>query len=701
MTNYIAPVGKLQARQLTGAVLGSGAGYKLYTYISGSSSTPLATYQTRSGTANANPVVFDSRGEADVWLSEATAYRFVLKTSADVTIWTQDNIYGPEDSGVSAQLRTDLASTSDSAKGDALIGVKSTITGGTARTQHDKNADIVSIFDFFSAAQIADVRAGTGAVNVASAIATALTSASGVCALLCPPGRYICNTSVAVPVNSLLMGAGDTTIFEFTGTGDGFTSTHSINSSTAARTELRDLYIKSTNGANTGGGFVDVGGTYVDLFRVRFSGNWKYSVIFDQTEIATIDRCWFSQGATSWAAVWLVNGGDHTGGANINYTNRITISQNQFNADGAALYNIIDDGGSNHTFVDNNFNGGVTAMRLSGVYGLTILENEVEVHTTADLQFYNTTLAGASVGPCVAGEVTSNVLIGQGPANIDVYDLQSTSIKNNCFGQASACMNFRNGAANPAVANTVENNYKLVFGTGKTVGPFISGHAVCLRNNDIRQGAMTYVAASQGAGTITVTPKSMEFIYPGTRLHCVNADFTNSEDVVVTDIAATTFTAVFATAKAANWTIFGATQYKEQQDTWTPVLAGASTPGTNTYTIQRGMYFRHGNLVNIQGIISVSAMPVAMVGTLLIKGLPFKCQTDSASNVFTISTPIWAGFSMPANYTNIGGEILQNVSQITLGRMGSGQVFANLAASDIPGTTCLIEFSGWYLTDAL
>ncbi len=66
-------------------------GCKLYTYAAGTS-TPLATYTTSTlVTPNANPVVADAAGRMTVYLS-STSYNFILKTSAGVTIWTQDNV---------------------------------------------------------------------------------------------------------------------------------------------------------------------------------------------------------------------------------------------------------------------------------------------------------------------------------------------------------------------------------------------------------------------------------------------------------------------------------------------------------------------------------------------------------------------------------------------------------------------------------
>ena len=89
-TTSLAPTPKLQFFDANGAPL---AGGLLYTYEAGST-TPLATYTNSTGLiANTNPIVLDSRGEANVWLSGAI-YKFALYTSASVLIWTVDNING-------------------------------------------------------------------------------------------------------------------------------------------------------------------------------------------------------------------------------------------------------------------------------------------------------------------------------------------------------------------------------------------------------------------------------------------------------------------------------------------------------------------------------------------------------------------------------------------------------------------------------
>lgn len=69
---------------------------RLYTYQAGST-TPLATYTDSSGLiANTNPIILgtDGRPPSTIWLTDGFFYKFVLKTSADVTIQTYDNLYG-------------------------------------------------------------------------------------------------------------------------------------------------------------------------------------------------------------------------------------------------------------------------------------------------------------------------------------------------------------------------------------------------------------------------------------------------------------------------------------------------------------------------------------------------------------------------------------------------------------------------------
>lgn len=88
MAVTLTPSPKMQFFTAAGIPL---VGGKLFTYASGTT-VPLATYTDTTGnTANTNPVILDSRGEAGVWLGPSR-YTFVLKDSNDNLIWTVDGV---------------------------------------------------------------------------------------------------------------------------------------------------------------------------------------------------------------------------------------------------------------------------------------------------------------------------------------------------------------------------------------------------------------------------------------------------------------------------------------------------------------------------------------------------------------------------------------------------------------------------------
>jgi len=90
MTTTLTPSPIMQFFDANGNPL---VGGKLYTYAAGTT-TPQATYTDYTGaTANTNPVIFNSRGEAAVWCGNSRYY-MELKDANDTLIWTADNVNG-------------------------------------------------------------------------------------------------------------------------------------------------------------------------------------------------------------------------------------------------------------------------------------------------------------------------------------------------------------------------------------------------------------------------------------------------------------------------------------------------------------------------------------------------------------------------------------------------------------------------------
>jgi hypothetical protein len=104
------------------------AGGKLYSYAAGTS-TPLATYTTEAGSvANANPVILNANGEADVWTTQGVNYKFELRNSANVVQWTVDNV--PSIAGSVNTFPFGATITGVTCIGPSSSGTAGTFTGG-------------------------------------------------------------------------------------------------------------------------------------------------------------------------------------------------------------------------------------------------------------------------------------------------------------------------------------------------------------------------------------------------------------------------------------------------------------------------------------------------------------------------------------------------------------------------------------------
>lgn len=121
-------------------------GGKLYTFAAGSS-TPLASYTSITGlTAQANPIILNSRGEVDnpIWITTGLSYKFALYDVNDVLVRTVDNVTGVNDSSVSIDqwidsgvVPTYVSATQFTLPGDQTSSftvnrrIKATVTAGT------------------------------------------------------------------------------------------------------------------------------------------------------------------------------------------------------------------------------------------------------------------------------------------------------------------------------------------------------------------------------------------------------------------------------------------------------------------------------------------------------------------------------------------------------------------------------------------
>ena len=160
------------------------AGGLIYTYTAGTT-TPQAAYTTSAGSiAHANPIVLDSAGRVpsggEIWLTDAVAYKFVLKTATSTTIGTYDNVTG-NSSGIYAAFAA--------SSGASLVGYIQGGTNSVATTVQTKLREILSVKDFGAT--------GDGSTNDTTAIQAAFSAASGA-TIVFPKGSYLVTSTISL-----------------------------------------------------------------------------------------------------------------------------------------------------------------------------------------------------------------------------------------------------------------------------------------------------------------------------------------------------------------------------------------------------------------------------------------------------------------------------------------------------------------------
>jgi len=113
-------------------------GGQLYTYIAGTTTLQATYTDATATTANTNPIILDSRGEANVWLGGAI-YKFVLKDADGALIWTVDYISAPT-AAVSPVLSGNV--TIDSNTSSPALTITQTGTGAALKVQDSADPDV-------------------------------------------------------------------------------------------------------------------------------------------------------------------------------------------------------------------------------------------------------------------------------------------------------------------------------------------------------------------------------------------------------------------------------------------------------------------------------------------------------------------------------------------------------------------------------
>jgi hypothetical protein len=266
-----------------------------------SNGTYATVYSDNGITVQANPMTTDASGYFDFYVADG---RYNITTSG-VKITTKT---------ITDVLIVDPLGSLGLSTGASLVGFKQTGTGAVSRTVQSKNEDVVSVFDFMTTAQIADVKAGTALLDVTAAIQAAVNAAMGgalmgatpyakrnaIAKLVFPGGTYLIASPIALTAigGLIIEGAGRTaTRLRASGTFKCFFNMQGVSHSV-----FRDMsfdgvgqwaganFVDSVFCINWDGGIISAGSTYRNKFENLNVFDLQYKWGFDiGSESSTFD----------------------------------------------------------------------------------------------------------------------------------------------------------------------------------------------------------------------------------------------------------------------------------------------------------------------------------------------------------------------------------------------------------------------------
>jgi len=318
--------------------------------------------------------------------------------------------------------------------------------------------------------------------------------------LFVPAGKYLHNSQIFMKKEVCIRGEGDAfdetagSVFHYTGTQDGWQYNNPINTSSPIHSTISGVTFYAPNLAANKGAFADTCSTMLHISNCSFIFNANGAgLILDQTEVSTFSKNhFFALGFGAGACIWLVNGPSRNAGADLFFTNRITIDNNQINPNSSGARGILDDGGLQHSIIDNNINGGSICIELQAGNGVHIARNEMEAFDTAGIRITRGSLDVAS--PLVSIEGSIFFSISAPSIDISASTCDALTVTNNEFNtsgsgalflmaepvatQLVVYNNYNRG--NPS--NQPFNNISLPASTSKST-PVLQGSAVAGSNS--------------------------------------------------------------------------------------------------------------------------------------------------------------------------------------------------------------------------
>jgi len=349
-----------------------------------------------------------------------------------------------------------------------------------------------------------------GATDDTTAINNAiLVAQNGLGYVYHPGGTCVHASQIAATGGWTLFGQDRTNcIFSYTGSASTAAwyiknrSTVLANSSGFGLWNMYGVQVTSSVGSSSAAGVqIDACGyAYYQINKCHIGGSFKYGLVLNGAEVVDVSDNIIDNGSGSTTAVniWLVDGADFTSGQTQGYTNSINIQNNQLNN---GLYNIVDDGGSDHNISFNNMNGAAVAAYICGVENITFRGNEIE------------NVTGSPSTSAVANVLFSDQTAGVGAVGATTVSVvQGGEVCNNFFGMnmttSARTLKFTApGASGYHTGLTISGNwFRNNIGQVASIDVTKLGTSWCRQNYDSSTGAHYTGVHNDGYGNALFPP---------------------------------------------------------------------------------------------------------------------------------------------------------------------------------------------------
>ena len=128
--------------------------------------------------------------------------------------------------------------------------------------------------------------------------------------------------------------------------------------------------------------------------------------------------------------------------------------------------------------------------------------------------------------------------------------------------------------------------------------------------------------------------------------------------------------------------------------TFTPTIAGSTTAGTNTYSIQLGSYYKIGNRVFFDINLAMSAKDSNMLGNISIEGLPYISKGGSTAPGYSCNVGVIGRVSYGTK-KEIGAVVMRGTNRINFYGAIENGTQVQLTAEDL-NATFRVNVSGNY-----